>query len=94
MSPPSFTSPHATIRGLMRWISIGLRLFALAADAATPGMSVIDRATIERYHFTSVARAIEISAGMDVIRTYFKPERDRGAWDHIEEHYANKNHEE
>jgi outer membrane cobalamin receptor len=61
----------------------------LSLSAANPGTTVIDREMIEHYHFTSVARAIETVAGMDVLRTYFKQNvvTARGI---LQEHYANK----
>jgi outer membrane receptor protein involved in Fe transport len=66
-------------------------LFLLLFAAALPvrAASVIDREMIERYHFTSVARALETLAGIDVVRTYFKQNvvTARGI---LQEHYANK----
>ncbi len=61
---------------------------AVAAQPV-PAVSVIDRQALDRYHFTSVARAIETLAGMDVMRTYFKQNivTGRGI---LQEHYANK----
>jgi outer membrane receptor protein involved in Fe transport len=75
---------HPFAAGLCLLLSFSTR-FSPPAHAA----SVIDREAIERYHFTSVARAIETLAGIDVVRTYFKQNvvTARGI---LEEHYANK----
>jgi outer membrane receptor protein involved in Fe transport len=73
----------------MRRLIVALFLVVGAGAVPARAMSVIDRATIERDHFTSVARAIETLAGIDVVRTYFKQNVvvARGI---LEEHYANK----
>ena len=74
----------------MRFLSVvGLVVVFTLSAVATPGMTVIDRAMIDRYRFPSVMRAIETAAGMDVLRTYFKQNvvTARGI---LQEHYANK----
>jgi outer membrane cobalamin receptor len=66
-----------------------LLLLSLSTASANPGTTIISREMIERQRFTSVARAIETVAGMDVLRTYFKQNvvTARGI---LQEHYANK----
>src|SRR5258708_5395729 len=74
----------------MRFVPAFLLTFiTISAVAAEPGVSVIDRAMIEQYHFTSVPNAIAMVAGMDLQRTYFKQNivTARGI---LQEHYANK----
>jgi outer membrane cobalamin receptor len=73
----------------MRKLSLLLLFVAATTASAGPAVSVIDRTALDRYDFPTLTRALDMLAGVDVERTYFKQNvvTVRGI---LQEHYANK----